>query len=760
MKYLSLFLLLFWGMGYSQNATVAGTFEYYQTINSIGFEWDISGDDNHNVQCTVRYRKQGESVWQDAMPLYRIDISGFANMLSGSIMFLNPGTTYEIELILSDADGGSGQQTPIITTRAIPQQPTGGNTYYVSPGSGGGTGTEGDPFLGISAAEAVAQPGDIFLLNSGDYGTTRIRLTSSGTSTDYMVWKAAPGATPVFQGVRIIGDYIWLEGVTVQNVDHGLLTDYTNEPEGVVVSKNTFNDCYYSINLNHGGNNWYIVDNVIVGRIDDYSTGAYGGEGVELNHSDGHVVAYNSISNTADGVSYPGRNCDIHNNEIFHVSDDGLELDFGLANVRAWNNRITNAHSNGISFQNLAGNPYGAPWYVIRNQVIVADQDAVKLRDNVDRALLAHNTFVCWEGVVSASTGKLVAFQSHNNLWISVIDRYVWEDTSPTTTTDWRTNLDYDGFDWNNNHYAFKWQNTRLTSLQELQNTFGLELNGIRVDKNLIFEQFIVPQPPTLAPFQYMTLNPGCNAVDAGIALPNINDGYDGVAPDLGAFERNSALPHYGPRTARIHARLLLQGPAFNTGSDWEMSSGLPANQSVTLTPYYDLGWDSQQTTATPLSMATDWVFVQISTRPGQSPVEEKSAFLSADGVLMDIDGTQGVTFDSEPGNYYLTIKHRNHLPVTSSAAIDLSVNSEPWDFTTAQNQSMNNSGMVELSAGRWALAAGELNHDGVLTTADYVLQHNQRNDSGYISGDLDFDGDVDSADRNLWMENALLDVQ
>jgi hypothetical protein len=32
------------------------------------------------------------------------------------------------------------------------------------------------------------------------------------------------------------------------------------------------------------------------------------------------------------------------------------------------------------------------------------------------------------------------------------------------------------------------------------------------------------------------------------VVLPNINDGYTGRAPDLGAFELDRPIPHYGPR--------------------------------------------------------------------------------------------------------------------------------------------------------------------------------------------------------------------
>ena len=49
-------------------------------------------------------------------------------------------------------------------------------------------------------------------------------------------------------------------------------------------------------------------------------------------------------------------------------------------------------------------------------------------------------------------------------------------------------------------------------------------------------------------PSQYMTLKAGCGAVDAGAILPNINDGFTGSAPDLGAYELGQPLPRYGPR--------------------------------------------------------------------------------------------------------------------------------------------------------------------------------------------------------------------
>ena len=43
-------------------------------------------------------------------------------------------------------------------------------------------------------------------------------------------------------------------------------------------------------------------------------------------------------------------------------------------------------------------------------------------------------------------------------------------------------------------------------------------------------------------------LRPGSAAVDRGMVLPTVTDGFTGSAPDLGALEVGVAAPHYGPR--------------------------------------------------------------------------------------------------------------------------------------------------------------------------------------------------------------------
>lgn len=555
--------------------TSPGVLRSYSTIHSLGFEWDISGDDNHDASCLLHFRRQGEDTWKEALPLYRVDyvpedpvkgadqpFNGFA----GSVLFLEPAVSYEVRLTLSDPDGGDVERIETISTRAVPAKPVNGRTFHVIPGDGGGDGSSDSPFAGIETAQLQAQPGDIFLLHSGVYygfdSGNEILLNKAGSPGSYVVWQPADDGSVIFEDpVRFAADYIWLEGVHVRGhadveSEYGLRT--YSAPEFVVIKGNRFTDFYYSIALNHGGENWYIVDNVIVGDKDvvgeEEGPPSWGGEGIELQFTGGHTIAYNSISRVADGISSSLYNTDIFRNDIFDVTDDGIEPDYGYANIRVWENRISNARHNGFSFQPMNG----GPWYFIRNQVAAPLESALKLRQT-SRVLLAHNIFVGWNNAMGnawpSDVPGIFTFESKNNIWISLDETYVWVHTFENNIgPDWRTSLDYDGFDWGNSTYAIKWGDSDMyTTLADFQAATGLQPHAIQINKETCFETFDVPvAPPASMPSQYMTLRSSCNAVDAGVRLPNINDQFSGNAPDLGPYEIGADLPLYGPRADDI----------------------------------------------------------------------------------------------------------------------------------------------------------------------------------------------------------------
>src|SRR5207245_9904614 len=130
---------------FAQNGVTPGQTRIYSTIYSVGVEWDLSGDVNHNATVNVQYRIQGASAWKTALPLVRVDNAYNGNGFAGSIFFLTPDTTYEVSLSLSDPDGGGASRTLTIATRPLPMPPTGGRTFHLMPGSAGGAASLGSP---------------------------------------------------------------------------------------------------------------------------------------------------------------------------------------------------------------------------------------------------------------------------------------------------------------------------------------------------------------------------------------------------------------------------------------------------------------------------------------------------------------------------------------------------------------------------------------------------------------------------------------
>jgi len=125
----------------------------------------------------------------------------------------------------------------------------------------------------------------------------------------------------------------------------------------------------------------------------------------------------------------------------------------------------------------------------------------------------------------------------------------------PQWLPSWNTDVDYDGVDWAaDSNWAFSWfnQTEYYPDLPSFVAAVGIEQHGIRVHRDVIFENYVV------SPDHALTLNPAGNAVDAGASLPNLADFYMGAAPDLGAHETGAAPLHYGPRNGTVlHEREL-----------------------------------------------------------------------------------------------------------------------------------------------------------------------------------------------------------
>ncbi|HSR98511.1 MAG TPA: hypothetical protein VLM79_15745 [Kofleriaceae bacterium] len=120
------------------STTTPGVVTQYATMNSIGVEWPVTGDANHNATVAVSYRVHGTTGWRSALPLVRMDYQASStatpvNALNGSIFYLQPGVSYDVQLTLHDPDNGSDTVRTITqATRGIPTKPS-GTVFHVRP---------------------------------------------------------------------------------------------------------------------------------------------------------------------------------------------------------------------------------------------------------------------------------------------------------------------------------------------------------------------------------------------------------------------------------------------------------------------------------------------------------------------------------------------------------------------------------------------------------------------------------------------------
>ena len=86
--------------------------------------------------------------------------------------------------------------------------------------------------------------------------------------------------------------------------------------------------------------------------------------------------------------------------------------------------------------------------------------------------------------------------------------------------------------------------------MAQLRSATGQEAHGIEVDFD-IFERLTPPDPSKRHAVYHATdlnfrLKPSSKAVDAGVVIPTVNDGFVGRAPDLGAIEVGGSEPRMG----------------------------------------------------------------------------------------------------------------------------------------------------------------------------------------------------------------------
>ena len=265
---------------------------------------------------------------------------------------------------------------------------------------------------------------------------------------------------------------------------------------------------------------------------------------------------------------------DFYNNYITNSHDNPIEADGGMHNIRIMRNMLINHPSHALCNQPALGGPV----YWIRNIAYNLPGGSTRLTGGSAGVLFYNNT------ILSETSGNTQNSHWRNNL---ILGQYAGSsfngDGDPilfgiTTYTNY-TSSDYNGFGpVAGAQVNFTWsspalelqadypgpgrrpvlQNRQFGSLDDYSRATGQDRNSRVVDYS-VFRK--VPQldarDTTRLQRLYkaedldFSLQSGSAAIDGGVTLPNVTEGFAGRAPDLGALESGQEAPHYGPRTAR-----------------------------------------------------------------------------------------------------------------------------------------------------------------------------------------------------------------
>jgi hypothetical protein len=379
-------------------------------------------------------------------------------------------------------------------------------------------------------------------------------------------------------------DYLYFEGLTIRNTRialHGGLQGVLG-CKGLTVKRCRFENIQYGVLAQDArSTDFYIADNTFLGcndgeRFHHEAGAAYGkskaGYSVNLAGA-GHVVCYNYAANFWDGMNVftnsladpalgqQSRAIDFYNNDLYNICDNFIESDGGYTNIRMLRNRCFNSLAAPLSIQPV----YAGPVYWIRNVVYNSNQgrQAFKMEAGVnDNVVCLHNTVTChWYG-----PGGVQHADVRNNLFMGPA---AFPGGQPPKKPMYVINAQFADadsiLDYNGHRVGlptekpFMADGKTYATVAEMAAATGLEKHGLEI-KN--YGIFAAAEEPEHAPSNKGRLyqpdrvdlrpQPGSPIVDAGCRIPGINDDFTGLAPDLGAYELDRPLPHYGPRPAQM----------------------------------------------------------------------------------------------------------------------------------------------------------------------------------------------------------------
>ncbi len=214
-----------------------------------------------------------------------------------------------------------------------------------------------------------------------------------------------------------------------------------------------------------------------------------------------------------------------------------------------------------------------------------------------------------------------------------------------------------------------------------------------------------------------------------------------------------------------LSAKVILEG-AYNA-STGKMNDALRTNNYIPTTePYTALGFTHQGggggetinasiLTTTGDDAIVDWIFVELRSKNNPATVlATRSGLLQRDGDIVDINGTSPLSFNVASDQYYIAIRHRNHIGFRTATTLDISSGNATLNTTSSSVTTHGNSSRKTIS-GILAMYAGDTNLDGSIDANDFRNFRQQYGQSGANrTADFNLNGDVDANDLNLFFRD------
>ncbi len=267
-------------------------------------------------------------------------------------------------------------------------------------------------------------------------------------------------------------------------------------------------------------------------------------------------------------------------------------------------------------------------------------------------------------------------------------------------------------------------------------------LNTVRVTC-IITGQTHTTGPGTLLNFTFTAQNEGCTQLEVAWMMHFTMDPYPFAVADL-----RPADVFIGTQVSYGKIKAFLQGPFDDGGMTNSLNPLLPL-----ISPFAE---DPVSVSDIPYDVV-DWVLLELRTDQDAEPVYIKSMWMDKRGYLKIPGKTLLAMTNSPPGPYYVKLKHRNHIPISSAQAFLLSTAGVPTelDLSLSANILVPNAA-ISVAPGVMALRAGDADQNGAVGNNDRDLYWRlQAGKQGYLEADFDLDGNVFPNDLNaLWRPN------